>query len=226
MDFPLQAALVKALTQPENWNTGWILLYEALANDFLYPHPENLVLFGDNHDMDRFYSQLGANPALFRLGMVYLLTTQRIPQIMYGTEILMRNEKHNNHGEIRSDFPGGWKGDSVSVFTNQGLSVEQIQAQQFIARLLTWRKASDVIHSGSMVHFAPKSGVYVYAREKGNNSVLVLLNKENSPVTINLNRFSSIIRNRKIAWDVLKDQEMTVEEELILSPVSAKIIEF
>jgi glycosidase len=226
MDFPIQAALVKALTQPENWNSGWILLYEALANDFLYPHPEKLVLFGDNHDMDRFYSQLGANPALFRLGMVYLLTTQRIPQIMYGTEMLMQNEKHNNHGEIRSDFPGGWKGDSVSVFTNKGLSVEQIQAQQFIIRLLTWRKASDVIHSGSMVHFAPQNGVYVYAREKGNNSVLVLLNKENTPITINLKRFSSIIRNRKIAWDVLKDQEMTVSDELILSPVSAKIIEF
>ena len=114
----------------------------------------------------------------------------------------------------------------MNVFTNQGLSTEQIQAQQFIIRLTSWRKASEVIHSGSMVHFAPKNGVYVYAREKGNNSVLVLLNKENTPITINLKRFSSIIRDRKIAWDVLKDQEMTVGDELILSPVSAKIIEF
>jgi glycosidase len=158
--------------------------------------------------------------------MVYLLTTQRIPQIMYGTEILMRNEKHNNHGEIRSDFPGGWNDDSVSVFSSKGLSTEQIQAQQFLTRLLSWRKAAEVIHSGSMVHFAPKNGVYVYAREKGNNSVLVLLNKENTPITIDLKRFSTIIRNRKIAWDVLKDQEMTVGDELILSPISAKIIEF
>ncbi len=226
MDFPLQAALVKALTQPENWNTGWILLYEALANDFQYPHPEKLVVFGDNHDMDRFYSQLGSNPSLFRLGMVYLLTTQRIPQIMYGTEILMRNEKHNNHGEIRSDFPGGWNADSVNVFSKQGLSTDQIQAYEFLSRLLNWRKSSEVIHSGSMVHFAPQKGVYVYAREKGTKSVLVLMNKENSEVTIDLSRFSSIIRDRKIAKDVLADQEISVSKELIISPISAKIIEF
>ena len=226
MDFPLQAALVKALTQPENWNSGWTILYEALANDFLYPHPENLVFFGDNHDMDRFYSQIGANPALFRLGMVYLLTTQRIPQLMYGTEILMRNEKHNNHGEIRSDFPGGWKGDLVNAFDGKGLSDEQIKAQQFLRRLLMWRKGSEVIHSGTMQHFSPEKGVYVYAREKGTNSTLVFLNKEQTAVTLNLSRFASIIRGRKIAWDVLADKEVNIGNELIIAPQTPLILEF
>ena len=51
MDFPVNMALIQALTEEESWGTGINKLYEMMAMDFLYPDPMNLVTFHDNHDM-------------------------------------------------------------------------------------------------------------------------------------------------------------------------------
>ncbi len=164
MDFPLQSALQKGLTEKENWNEGLIKLYEALAYDFLYPDPNNLVIFPDNHDMSRFYMQVGMDVDLFKLGITYILTTRGIPQIFYGTEILMTHKESNSHGHIRKDFPGGWEGDKVNAFTGKGLLKKEIEVQNFFKKLLNWRKGNPVIHTGKLTHFAPENGVYVFFR--------------------------------------------------------------
>jgi neopullulanase len=89
MDFPLQEALVKALTEPEGAydGKGFTKLYEALANDFVYPQPNQLLLLADNHDMDRLFMQLKQDVALTKMALTYLLTIRGIPQLFYGTEI-------------------------------------------------------------------------------------------------------------------------------------------
>lgn len=55
MDFPLQGALVAALKEKDDkhFSKGLPALYEALANDFVYPNPNRLLIMADNHDMDR-----------------------------------------------------------------------------------------------------------------------------------------------------------------------------
>ena len=122
MDFPIQEALVQALTEPEIWGKGLPKLYEALANDFVYADPKNILLMGDNHDMDRLFTQLNNDPALTKMALTYLLTMRGIPQLYYGTEILMENTGHHKvDGLIRADFPGGWPGDTVNAFTGKGL---------------------------------------------------------------------------------------------------------
>ena len=101
-------------------------LYEMLGNDFLYAHPEDHVIFPDNHDMSRVHTQLGDDVRKTRLAAYFFATMRGIPQFYYGTEILMSNTGDDSHGNIRSDFPGGWDadGDDVNGFEAIGLTEE------------------------------------------------------------------------------------------------------
>ena len=178
MDFPLQRALVSALLEEEKWDSGLVKLYEGLANDFHYASPADILLFADNHDMDRIYTQLQEDVVLTKMAMAYLLTVPRIPQIYYGTEILMQNtKKPGDHGLIRTDFPGGWKEDSVNAFKGTGLTSEQAEMQLFMKKLLNFRKSYPTIHSGTTKHFAPENGVYVLFRQDSEHTVVLILNK-------------------------------------------------
>lgn len=151
MDFPLQNALSKGLTEKEEWGKGLIRLYETIAYDYLYPDPNNLVIFPDNHDMSRFYMQVGMNDDLYKLGITYILTTRGIPQIFYGSEILMTHTESDHHGHIRKDFPGGWEGDMKNGFTGKGLAENELEMQDFFKNLLNWRKENPVIHTGKLI---------------------------------------------------------------------------
>ena len=105
MDFPLQRTIVPSLRGDETWNTGIVTFYRALAADFLYADPDNLLVFADNHDMHRIYHQLGADDELLRLAMVLVLTTRGMPQLLYGTEILMDHPPGASHGVFASRLP-------------------------------------------------------------------------------------------------------------------------
>ncbi len=189
MDFPLQSAMSRSL----NAENGWEQLYETLSQDYLYPDPDNLVVFPDNHDMSRIFSQVNEDIALFKMANIYVATTRGIPQLYYGTEILMKNPGTDDHGIIRSDFPGGWKGDEVNGFTGKGLTAEQKDAQAFTKKLLNWRKSASVVHYGKMMHFIPQDNVYVYFRYNDKGKVMVILNKNTSPYQLKLDRFAEML---------------------------------
>jgi len=226
MDFPLQAALVQALTEPESGDKGFAKLYEALANDFAYVNPQALLVFGDNHDMDRLYTQVKKDVDLLQMALTYLLTIRGIPQIYYGTEVLIDNSaKPGDHGLIRTDFPGGWAGDAVNAFTGQGLNADQIRIQSFLKKMLNWRKQKTVIHGGKTIHFAPQDGVYVYARYNTEGTVLVLLNKNAGTKTIDLGRFAEVIKGKSSAVDVLNGEAVTLGKSLELKGRRATVLE-
>ncbi|MDP2889365.1 MAG: glycoside hydrolase family 13 protein [Bacteroidota bacterium] len=225
MDFPLNNAVVQGLKNPETWGGGLITIYEALANDFLYADPDKLVIFPDNHDMSRFYTQLGENFDLLKMGIAYYATTRGIPQIFYGTEILMSNPGTEEHGVIRSDFPGGWSGDQVNAFTGTGLTTQQKQAQDFFSKILNWRKTSEVIHSGKLKHFAPENGVYVYFRYNQNQKVMVVMNKNSQEKTIETSRFSEIMGNCTSGKEVISETRFSDLKNLKVPAMSAMIIE-
>jgi glycosidase len=225
MDFPLQNALSRALNEPEEWGSGLIRLYETLANDFLYPDPDNLVVFPDNHDMSRFFMQVGMNVDLLRLGIAYILTTRGIPQIFYGTEILMTHTEGNNHGYIRKDFPGGWEGDKINGFTGLGLSAQELEIQNYFKKLLNWRKNCPVIHSGKMTHFVPQNGVYVYFRYDDGSKVMVILNKNKNEQLLELERFREILRDSVKGTDVISGKEIELNDIILLPPLAPLILE-
>ncbi len=221
MDFPLQIATVKALNEAESWGTGWITLYEMLAQDFLYADPYDLVVFPDNHDMMRFYSQIGEDFNKFKLGLAFILTTRGIPQIYYGTEILMTSD--DDHGMIRTDFPGGWTGDKANAFTNEGLTDQQKEAKQFLKKLLSWRKGATAIHTGKLTHFVPEDGVYVYFRYEGEQKIMVILNKNLTSYQLDLSRFQEMLQGIQKGANIL-DGTVYELDQLLQLPANAPLI--
>lgn len=207
MDFPLHIALLNALRDKESWDKGFINLYEMLSNDFMYPNPSNLVIFPDNHDMQRFYTEINNDFDLFKTAMIYVASINRIPQIFYGTEYLATSPGEKNDGRIRSDFPGGWKGDTINAFTGVGLSEQQLKAQNLTRKLFNWRKENAVIHSGNLKHFAPENGIYVFFRYNKDKTVMVILNKNKERTTLNTDRFKEIISEYSTGKDVITDHK-------------------
>ena len=225
MDFPLQNALVQALIEDESWSDGFIKLYEMLANDFLYPDPANLVVFPDNHDMSRIFTQLNEDPELYKMAMAYLLTIRGVPQIYYGTEILMNNPGTTKHGIIRSDFPGGWAGDQVNAISQNGLTDAQKDAQEFLQKILRWRKDATVVHTGQLKHFAPKDGVYVFFRYNEDEIVMIILNKNKNETRLKRDAFIEVLGTMNTGRDIISDKIYRFEEDMILPARSSLILE-
>ncbi|THH40589.1 glycoside hydrolase family 13 protein [Neolewinella litorea] len=203
MDFPLQAALMSAFKEQEGWDSGLIKLYEALSNDYQYAEPRDLMVFAENHDMDRLATQLAGRVDHVRMALTYLLTVRGIPQLYYGSEVLLDNdEAPGDHGVIRSDMPGGWGGDRVNAFTGAGLSPDQVAVQGHLRRLLQWRKDHPVIATGRTLHYAPEDGTYVYGRYDENERVMVVLNKNDAPVTLDPERYRELIAGATTATPI------------------------
>ncbi|MGM1056594.1 MAG: glycoside hydrolase family 13 protein [Bacteroidota bacterium] len=215
MDFPMQKALVEALNEEESWDNGFVKIYEGLANDFYYPSPENIMIFPDNHDMDRIFTQLNEDVVLTKMALGYLLALPRIPQLYYGTEILMENTaKPGDHGLIRTDFPGGWKNDEVNAFTGKGLTSDQEDMQSFLKKVLNYRKNSEAIHSGKTIHFAPENGIYSLFRIINDEIVSVIINKNEEPISLDLNRFEEVGLLGKQVKNILTGESFIFENNL------------
>jgi glycosidase len=228
MDFPIQADLVKSLNADEDgWASGWKDVYETLAKDFLYPDPFNLVIFPDNHDMSRIYTQLNEDFDLYRLAIAYYTVLRGIPQFYYGTEILMGNPNSDDHGEIRSDFPGGWDGDEINGFTGEGLSAKEKEAQEFVKTLLNWRKQSEAVHSGRLMHYSPeKNSVYVIFRYTESDKVMTILSKNDKDVKLDLSRFTEMLRGDEKGVDIVSGRKINLADGLIIPAKSPMIIDF
>jgi len=202
-DFPIYDAFKPAFTENEGWSTGIIKMYDILTQDYLYANPQDVVVFADNHDGDRIYSKLGENLDNFKLAMTFLMTTRGLPQVYYGTEVLMTGLEHAGHGDIRKDFPGGWDGDEKNVFTGVGMSEDELKAQRFMEKLLNWRKDKPVIHHGKLKHFIPADGIYVYFRYDETNTVMVVLNTSEKEVKFSTQHFAEMVDGFKYGRNIL-----------------------
>lgn len=225
MDFPLQASLTKGLLTEESNFSGWVDTYVTLASDFLYANPNNLVTFPDNHDMSRFFTQVNENYDLFKLGITYILTTRGIPQLYYGTEILMTNPGTTDHGVIRTDFPGGWEGDAINGFTQVGLNDLQKSNLTFFKTLLNWRKGQSAIHHGKLIHYNPKDGIYVLFRYNNDDKVMIVLSKNPEEQKIDLSRFNEMIAGNESGTEIISGEQLTFDSFLSVPGMGAMVID-
>lgn len=225
MDFAMQSNIVQAFNEKESWNDGLVKIYEGLANDFAYASPKDIMVFPDNHDMSRIFTQLKGDVVNTKMALSYLLTLPRIPQLYYGTEILMNDfEKPGDHGLIRTDFPGGWQGDSVNAFTGEGLTDEQKGMQNFLKTVLNYRKNSSAIHEGKTVHFAPFMGAYFLFRILDDEVVVHIINKNDSPITIDLKRYTEIGLKGRTLKNIITGETMTWEDSIVLNKKGSTIL--
>lgn len=215
MDFAMQRKTVEALNEEESWDKGLVKIYEGLANDFHYPTPKDIMIFPDNHDMSRIFTQLKGDITNTKMALSYQLVLPRIPQLYYGTEILMDDfKKPGDHGLIRTDFPGGWQGDTVNAFTGEGLTADQKEMQNYLKKLLNFRKTSKVIHEGKTVHFAPFLGTYFLFRTLGDETVVHIINKNEKPITIDLKRYAEMNLKGKTLTNVITGEPFTWGDDI------------
>jgi neopullulanase len=201
-DFQTHFAIHESLTKPMDWTGGVMRLYMTLAQDFLYEHPERLVTFLDNHDMSRFYSVVGEDMRKYKSGLAWLMTTRGIPQMYYGTEILMKNYSAPD-GLVREDFPGGWKADSTNKFVTEGRSFAEQEAFNYVRTLAKYRKKSTALQSGKTVQFIPVDGVYVYFRQDAASTVMVVMNTDNRSRKLEMHRYAEMTRGFTKARDIV-----------------------
>lgn len=225
MDFPVHEAMRTALNEPEAWGTGFIKLYETIANDFIYADPSHMVVFPENHDTSRIYSALDSNLDLFKNAMVLTATTRGIPQFFYGSEVLAQSPKERDDGVVRSDMPGGWAGDKTNAFTGKGLSAQQADAQQFVKTLLNWRKTSEAIKAGKLMHFVPENSTYVYVRYTDAQRVLVVLNKNAKDTLLDLARFHVALNGKTTGKNILTNTAVDLTKPLALKANTPVVIE-
>ena len=190
---------------------GLFNIYVSMANDFLYPDPNSVLIFLDNHDLGRFSTVEDTSLNKYKQGVAFILTTRGIPQIYYGTELLFTGSKQQGDGVIRKDMPGGWEGDERSVFTAEGRTAEENEAWNYMSRILNWRKNSKAVTTGSMIQYAPlreHGDCYVYARIAGDETVLVVLNGSDKDATIKMSRYSDVMKDFTKGTDVVTGAEI------------------
>ena len=228
MDFPLQALINQAFDEETGeWGGGLYKLYDYQTQDLVYANPMNLLIFLDNHDTSRFAQtdEMAKNLKRYKQAMVFLLTTRGIPQIYYGTEILMTGDKGKGDGDLRKDFPGGWQGDTRNCFVKNGRTALENEAFEFTRQLLNWRKGNQVIGKGSLKHYSIQNGVYVYQREFNGKSVVVIMNGTDDSKELDLTPYQEILP-RENALDVLTGKNVNLSGKLCLDGRENLILNF
>ena len=228
MDFPLTDLMSKAFDEETTeWSGGLYRLYDYHTQDLVYANPMNLLIFLDNHDTSRFCKneEDAKNIVRYKQAITYLLTTRGIPQIYYGTEILMAADKSEGDGCLRRDFPGGWKGDKVNCFTAEGRTDLQNEAFDYTRKLLNFRKGNEAICKGKMKHFSICKGVYVYERKYNDKSVVVFMNGTDEKQSLSLVPYREILPSSS-ATDFISGKNIVLDEEITLDSRETLLLTF
>ena len=228
MDFPLMDQMSKAFDEETtDWSGGLYRLYDYLTQDLVYADPMNLLTFLDNHDTSRFSTndQKAQNLNRFKQAITFLLTTRGIPQIYYGTEILMTGDKEEGDGMLRKDFPGGWQGDARNCFEATGRTAQEQEAFDFLRKVLNWRKGNEAIGKGTLKHFSINQGVYVYERKHNGKSVVVFMNGTDSAQTLALTPYAEVLPKPQ-ARDMLSGKTITLGQKLTIGSRGIYVLEF
>lgn len=226
MDFVLSIKARDAFKGQTDRLEGLNTIYDHLALDYLFPDPTHILTFLDNHDTDRFLLEEPDDLGWWKQAVTFLLTSRGIPQIYYGTELLMNGTRAaGGDGNVRRDMPGGFPGDKTDAFTAAGRSDKQNEAFDFIQKLLQWRRGNEAIARGSLKHFMPENGLYVYQRRSGDKEVTVILNGNDSPVTTTMERTLEILPYGSQRRDMLTGETITISPEMTFSPRQILILE-
>lgn len=225
MDFPLLDAITKAVNEGSGWSTGLSRIYQLFSLDYAYTDLNKLLIFLDNHDTERFATLIGENPDKMKLALTLIATIRGIPQIYYGTEVMMTGEKSIGDGDLRKDFPGGWEADAQNAFTKQGRDSIQNEVFQHLRKLLQYRKTATALQKGKMLHFIPENDVYVYFRYDDTQTIMMCLNNNETKQKIENKRFSECISAFSSAKSILTGEKITNLSQLEVPAKGSLILE-
>ena len=224
MDFSFYEKMDSARhEETDAWWRGYNRVYNSLCLDYLYPNPDRVMAFIENHDTDR-YLHNGQDTQSLKQALALLLTIKRIPQLYYGTEVLMNGTKEVTDGNVRKDFPGGFPGDAQNAFSAEGRTPAQNDMFNWLSALLHWRQGNDVIIKGKMTQFIPKDGIYVIARTYKGRHAMTIINGTDQPRAMNLERYREVIGGATVARDVPTGQTVSLTEGVLTLPERGTLV--
>ena len=241
MDFPLHDALRAGLNEDyPGWGQGMTRVYETLSHDFVYHDLSNMMIFPGNHDTDRLGDVLRKNPKRVKIAMAMMATMRGYPQIFAGDELMFTScDLSMGHGGLRVDFPGGWPGDEMDLFSAEGrakaakntdgLAVPQGQAADlfnYVSHLFQWRKTKDVIHNGKTMHFITRDNTYGYFRYDDDDVVFVYVNNSLEPKNIPWTYYKEISEGLSGGVNVVTGEPCEVSDATVAEPQSVLIVEY
>ncbi|NQZ75470.1 MAG: glycoside hydrolase family 13 protein [Ekhidna sp.] len=224
-DFQIMFALDQALNEDFGWKNGLSKLYYAVSQDRLYSDPMKNVIFIDNHDVERFFTKVGEDAEKFKMGYAYLMTIRGIPQVYYGIELMMANDKVNGDGRKRADMIGGWAEDSRSVFTKEGRTATENEAFEYVKKITNWRKGSKAIHEGKLTHFIPENNVYVYFRYTEQECVMVIINGDQEEKEIDPSRYAEFLSKFTRGINIMDGSIVDIEKNFKVNGKTTSIYE-
>ena len=238
MDFPLQKAISDALEAPHGRKKqgGDILdVYNALSHDFLYKDLSNILIFLSNHDVARVADTFGRDPRKMKIAYTLLATLRGIPQLFYGDEMMFAtgNPKRDD-GRLRMDFPGGWAGDRVNLFTPEGREKAKADTAythaadlyNYASTLFRWRRDKEVIHSGKTLHFLPQNNTYGYFRYNDTDVVFVFVNNSPEACKVPWTRYQEMTESLLVGRNVLTGETQLITDNTEVEPYSTLVVEF
>lgn len=217
-DFPLCFSVHKGFKKGGNVSE----LYRVISQDFVYYDATLNKTFADNHDLDRVFYTLGEDLSKFKMAMTFLLTIRGIPQVYYGTEILMKG--HGDHGIIREDFPGGWSGDSRNAFTKEGRTAAENEAFDHIQKLNKWRRSTEALKGGHLTHYIPYDNLYVYNQKSDKESVVIIINNNDKSVKPDMSRYEEILKGYEGGTDILTNKKIDNLNEIEIDGNSSMVL--
>lgn len=226
MDFSFYDKINQAKREDtDGFTTGMNRIYNNFVYDYLYPNPSSVMAFIENHDTDRFLGN-GKDSTALKQALAILLTVNRIPQLYYGTEVLMNGTKEVTDGNVRKDFPGGFAGDTHNAFIAEGRTRAENAMFTWLSKLLHWRQGNDVIVKGKQTQFIPYNGVYVVARQYNGKTVMTVVNGTRKQSALAVKRYAEVIGANTAATDVLTGKTVSLTDDVQLAPRDVMVLEF
>ncbi|OEK00883.1 glycosyl hydrolase [Roseivirga sp. 4D4] len=223
-DFQIHFAVRDGFNSNFGWESGLMKLYYALSQDRLYSDPMKNVIFLDNHDIGRIYSTLGEKPEHLKMAYTFLLTTRGIPQVYYGTELAFKQGNQGGDAGKRAEMPGGWEGDERSVFTASGRTSEENDMFNYVKKITNWRKNSEAIHHGKLLHFVPENNSYVFFRYTDNERVMVIMNMNDTPITISRQKHIEMLRGYSEGHNAITDEKVDISKDFTVAGKTTTVL--
>ncbi len=241
MDFPLQEAIGTALCESDaQWGQGMFRVYSALSHDATYHDVSKMLTFLSNHDHYRVSDAWKQDPAKLKIALTLLATVRGIPQLFYGDEMMFATGKpYKSDGELRMDFPGGWEGDDVDLFSEEGRAAAAVsvggkkipagllaELHDYARTLFQWRKDKDVIHNGRTMHFLGRDNTYAFFRYNDTDKVFVFVNNSLEPKNIPWSHYAEIASGLGAGLNVVTGETVEISDSTVVEPSGVLAVEF
>ena len=99
------------------------------------------------------------------------------------------------------------------------------KAKGFMKSLLNWRKSSDAIGKGKLIHYPVTDGMYIYFRKHERDLVMVAVNNLDHAKYLEPDLYKDVIGGNKKAIEILSGNSYSLRKKISIDPKSAKIFQ-